>query len=172
MNSKVKNGLSREEVDEQIIAQLKKTRDGFVGSPKAKIDLLVSTYEEYLKTHGDKAKETTDTRRTAKASDTAESSAVTHRTKLHCRTLIFGAKIARLSDKCDEACRDKASLMKWEQVMRNEVQAMLTDGLIDKYLVDKILLACFSQRRASLAHNLVREIRQQVLATIHPSDVF
>ena len=106
------DGGDRQGIDEQIVGRLKKIRDS-PGSPKAKVARLIHAYEDYLKTHESTAATHGDggsgggppKRRSGSgrgAAVAAPSVGATRKTKLYCRTLIFGAKVARLSEKCDE----------------------------------------------------------------------
>jgi len=154
-------GGGREGVDEQIVGQLKKIRDSPLLT-KAKAMRLAHAYEEYLKTreasaaHGDGAKKRS-------AAVGGKPSGVTRKTKLFCRTLLFDAKVAHASERCENDMRSKRSMAKWEELMRTELRDMLGDGLVDSHLADRILLACFAQRKVQTARDLVREIAKQVI---------
>jgi hypothetical protein len=152
-------GSARDGVDEQIIAQLKKIRDSPGLPTKVKTMRLIHAYEEYLKTRE-------SLKRSGAASGRPSATGVTRRTKLFCRTLLFDAKVAHASAKCEADMRSKKSMAKWEELMRTELRDLLGNGLIDRHLVDRILSACFVQRRVQTARDLVREIAKQVGASV------
>lgn len=161
-------GGGREGVDEQIVGQLKKIRDSPLLA-KAKATRLAHAYEEYLKTreasaaHGEGAKKRS-------AAVGGKPSGVTRKTKLFCRTLLFDAKVAHASERCEDDMRSKRSMAKWEELMRTELRDMLGDGLVDSHLADRILLACFAQRKVQTARDLVREIAKQAPKAVSRED--